>query len=210
MTDVEQITDVENAIAIIKRFDDKRRALIEKNVELADERQRIAFLAHSGDKKARARLDAINSEASIYVSELQSIEAAGREANNRLDTAQRAEAMAADKAAALQLREKLAKLTELGLIIDDCFADLNSAGTEMKEVLNAIHSLGCPSPTHEQLRVLGALALKTALQGTPIWAKEFEPIPPNQRRTFRSLVIGWQDMIERNIEQRLGEKKDAA
>jgi hypothetical protein len=84
-----QMTAVEQAEATVKIFDDKRRAIIEKNVELADERQRIAYLAHSGDKKARARLDAINSETSVYVSELQSIEAAITEANKHLAAAQR-------------------------------------------------------------------------------------------------------------------------
>jgi hypothetical protein len=38
------MTEVEKAQATIKIFDDKRRAAIEKNIELADERQSLPSL----------------------------------------------------------------------------------------------------------------------------------------------------------------------
>jgi hypothetical protein len=59
----------------------------------------------------------------------------------------------------------------------------------------------------EQFKVLGLLALKTALMGTPIWSREFEHIPPNQRRKFKDLIGGWADTIEKDIAARLGEEE---
>jgi hypothetical protein len=112
----------------------------------------------------------------------------------------------ADRAAAEQLRTKLSRFVELGLIIDDCFADLTSASVEMKAVLGEMHNLGARSPSHDQLRVLGTLALRTALLATP-WAKEFEMIAPNQRRSFKALVNGWNEMLTGNIAARLGDAK---
>jgi hypothetical protein len=73
------------------------------------------------------------------------------------------------------------------------------------------HSLGCPAPSFEQLRVLGAIAVKTALMSIPCgWSKEFEMVPPNQRRTFKSLVSGWAAQIDSNIAQRLSDEKERA
>ncbi len=49
-------TEVQHAEKLVRDFEDKRRHIIEKAVELADERQRVSFAAHSGDAKARTRL----------------------------------------------------------------------------------------------------------------------------------------------------------
>jgi hypothetical protein len=126
-------------------------------------------------------------------------------------TAQVAEALASDKAQALQLREKLAKFVELGLVLDDCFADFKSAAVEMKAVVDDIHALGCATPDNQLFRVNCDLAFKTAVQGTPFWSHDFPAMSSTQRKTFGSLVKSWSAAIEANVAARLGEKKkDAA
>jgi chromosome segregation ATPase len=206
------MTEVEKATAVIAALDDRRRAHIQKQVELDEERKQIAFAAHSGnDGKARKRLDAINLEAASFASEMSSLEAALEEANSRLSAARRDEALQQNRAQAKELRTTLDRFHELGLIMDDCFTDLTSAALEMKIVLDKMHQLGASRPTSEQVRVLGALAVRTALLATP-WSKEFDPIAPNQRRSFKSLVDGWRGQIDQNIAARLGEpsKTEAA
>ena len=207
------MTEVEKAIATIKTLEDARQKLIQNQTELADERGRVALGAHTGDQKARKRLDAINTEVVSYAFEMSSIEAAITEAHARLAAAQAAEAVAADEAKALQLRELNTRFVELGLVVDDAFTDISASIPEMITLLNEMHRLGATSPTNEQLRVLGTIALKTAIQTLPpLWVREFDfqLLAPNQKKTFAAVVEGWHSMIERNVEQRLRSNKEAA
>jgi hypothetical protein len=70
-----------------------------------------------------------------------------------------------------------------------------------------MYDLGAPSPSHEQLSVLGTQALFTALEQTD-WSKQFRRLAPNQRRTFASLVRGWHDQIMPSIARRLAGSDD--
>jgi hypothetical protein len=71
-----------------------------------------------------------------------------------------------------------------------------------------MHDLGAPSPSHEQLSVLGVQALFTALEQTD-WSKQFRSLAPNQRRSFKSLARSWHDQIMPSIVRRLGEHEEA-
>jgi hypothetical protein len=203
----DNMTEVENAEKTVRDLEDKRRDLLQKTSELADERQRVSFGAHTGDGKARARLDKVNTEVATQASEAASIEAAIVEANARLEVARRDAAAAADLAAVGELRVKLARFVELGLQIDDAFADIISDSKEMGELLTDINRLGCPSPNANQLRVLGLIALKTAVMQVPWAEREWDFLAPNQRKTFASLVEGWQVTVECNIAARIGDKQ---
>jgi hypothetical protein len=88
-TETEIVAQAEKTVASLE---DKRRALIQKATELAEERQRVSFAAHTGDAKARQRLNAINTETSMQASEMASIEAAIVEAQSRVTAAKNAEA----------------------------------------------------------------------------------------------------------------------
>jgi hypothetical protein len=177
---------------------------------LTEQRKQLAYAANVGDKAAKAKLTAINTEVATHGSEIENVEFALMEARARLKAAQQAEAASTDKAKALQLREKLAKFVELGMVLDDCFADFKSAATEMKSVVDDIHKLSCATPDNQLFRVNCDLAFKTAVQGTPFWSHDFPAMSPANRKTFGSLVKSWSNAIEANIAARLGEKKDAA
>lgn len=193
---------------VIKGLEDKQKLLVQKTIELTEERNKIAFGAHvENDPKSRKRLDAINLELATMASEQSSVDAALVEANNRLAIAQRDEALKADRANAEALRAKLNRFVELGLMLDDCVSDFVGAANEMNTVLNDIHALGCPSPNAAQMRVLGTIAVKSFVMQIPWTAKEWEHLPPNQRKTFANLVTGWRAMIEGNIASRLDEQK---
>jgi hypothetical protein len=202
-------TAIEKAEKDLNSIEEQREALFSRAKLLSKQREQVAFAAHTGDKAAKARLADINLEEISLGSNIASVEAALTVARANLVNAKAAEAQASDKANALALREKLKKFVELGLILDDCFADFVSAAKEMKITLDDIHSLGQVAPTAQQFKVNADLAFKTAIQSTPFWSQEMPFLAPNQRKNFRELVSSWSANIEANIAARLGEDKDA-
>ena len=199
-------TEVDAATKTLNDLLDQRDQLTGRSAKLADERQKISFAAHTGDKGAKDKLRKINDETVFHNVELESVDAAIAEANARLDAARQAEAQTADREQALAVRAKLNRFTELGLLLDDCIADFVGAANEMNATLRDINALGCASPNSSQMRVLATLAMKTFVMQIPWTAKEWEHLAPNQRKSFKELVSGWHDMIENHISARLGEQ----
>jgi hypothetical protein len=143
---------------------------------------------------------------------MKSIEAALIEAGARLNVARAGEALAADRAQALLLREKSARFKELGIDLDGACADVAQLLNEMIGVLDEIHSCGQAAPTSEQFRINATMALKTMLQSLPMhWTNDFEyqRLQPHQKKSFSALASGWADMIENNIVARIGTKEAA-
>jgi hypothetical protein len=198
-------TDVEQAEKTLNDLLDQRDEHIARGTKLAADRQNLAYAAFTNDKAAQAKLRKINDETVLHHVTLEGLESAVKEATQRLDIAHRADAQAKDRAQAEQLRAKLNQFTELGLNLDDCITDFVGAAKEMQTVLDDIHSLGCASPTAAQMRVLATLAIKSFVMQIPWTAKEWEHLPPNQRKTFKDLIVGWHQMIEQHIKARLGE-----
>ena len=91
----------------------------------------------------------MNDQTVINNIELETIDAAIAEANQRLEAAKTAEAQAAEVADAQALQVKLAKFKELGEVLDDCFVDFRTAALEMKQVVDEIHRLGCAIPDNQ-------------------------------------------------------------
>jgi len=203
------MTEVEKAELTVRNLENIRKHILVEQAELADERQRVSFAAHTGDKKSRTRLDEINIAAAKFASEFASIEAAIIEAGNRLEAAKVTEASAADRAQALLLKEAVAEFVEAGNELDASLEDMAFHANAMSDVLNRLHQLGAASPRTEQLRVLGAHCFKSALMKTP-WKKEleFEHIPAHKLQSFKALVSTWADMLLRDAERRLGDQKD--
>lgn len=199
-------TEIEHAERDLNNLEEQREAIFSRTKLLDKQREQIAFAAHTGDKKAKDRLKEINTEAASQGQDIASVEAALTVARNNLNAAKAKEARAADRAQAEQLHAKAAQLKELGEGLDDCFADFHSMAIEMKQLLDDIHQLGCAAPTHIQLKVFGEICLKTAVMGTPFWTQDFPFLPPNQRKTFASIVTQWVATINANAELDLAKK----
>jgi hypothetical protein len=203
-------TEIEKAEQTLSTLQSKRDDWVKRGTELADSRSSVAFNAHAcGDQKARAKLDKLNTEIATHASELASLDSAIAEANSRLTAAKHYAALAADRKQALELKEHIKELAELGSEIDAAFIDALAHMASLATLLNKIHALGCQSPSHDQLRVLGAQAVKTYLMAMP-FPREFEHLAPSARRTFDQVVNGWVIMLERNIADRLGNTEEAA
>jgi len=185
----------------------KRAACVQRGTELADERANVALDAHTGNAKARKRLDDINAAIATHASELESFDAAIRAADARLEAARQAAAREQDKLNAEALREVVSRLGERMCKADKHFAaaidELNAANAELEQV----HALGSAFPTQQQLAVNAVMALKTWLRRLPEhWHREFiEALPPNQRRTFSAFWSRMQEPLDASIRQRLGE-----
>jgi hypothetical protein len=204
-------TETDKAEKVLADLLDQKDELIARAGRLAADRQRLAFAAHTNtDKAAKERLRKINDETILFNCELEGIEAAIAEATQRLEAAKREADIAKDRADAEQLRDTIKELVELGTEIDAALADATAHIAAIPELLYKIHALGCANPSHEQFRVLGAQAVKTALMQLSLFNREFEHLSPNQRRTFESIVQSWQTMILSNIAARLGTNSEEA
>jgi hypothetical protein len=202
-------SQVESAQSIVDGLEAKKQQLIERGRELTEERRKISFLAHTGDAKARAKLDRVIADLAAHGNELASVEDAIIEAKARLNVAAVHASLAADREQALDLRDALLDFCDAGERIDAAFAAIAAAARDFKAAHDRMYALGARTPSYQQIQVLGLLALQTSLMGTP-WAREFPHLAPHQRRSFKALVDGWHDQLLPGIAARIGEEKEEA
>jgi chromosome segregation ATPase len=196
------MTEIERAEQTLASLEDKRKALVTKATELADERQRVSYAAHTGDAKARQRLDKINIETATHTSEQASIEAAIIEANTHLAAAQRNEAQTADKAKVQQISALNAQLKEQLEDAHDAFTDAISSVLTAKELLSQLHGLGVASPSDNMFRINVVIAVKTVIQQLPsmyINDFEFARLSPGQKKQFKQLADAWCNQIANQL-----------
>jgi predicted nucleic acid-binding Zn-ribbon protein len=198
-----------NAEQIVASLEDKRKALVTKATELADERQRVSYAAHTNDPKARQKLDKINAETAAFSSEMESLEAAIVEATARLNAAKAAEVMAADREKAKAIEALNAQLREQLSDAEAAFDDAISSVLTSKELLSQLHGLGVASPSDSMFRINSIIAIKTVIQNLPQnWINDFEfaRLAPSQKRQFKSLADAWCGQIT----NQLPKKEEAA
>jgi hypothetical protein len=201
------MTEVEKAQEVLADLQGQRDVLVARGHELEEQRQAIAFKAHTGSKAERAKLDEINNEALTHEYELKSLDSAIAEATRQLAAADAAQALAQEKANAKALRAVVDRFVAHALKIDETFTAMVKEATALEKTLMEIHSLGCAFPSRAQLDSLGARALGTAIMGTP-WRKDFEHLAPSARQYFPTLVRQWCERIEANhIAPKIGDLK---
>jgi hypothetical protein len=106
-------SDVEQAEKTLVALRSKRDALVAHGDELGEQRQHVAYGAHTGDAGARKKLDTINREAVLHDSELRSLDAAIAEAAERVKQAQAAEVQAANRQKAEAARKHVDEFAEV-------------------------------------------------------------------------------------------------
>jgi hypothetical protein len=198
---------IDKAEAAVAALEDQRKALVIERQEQDDELKRVAFLAHvQGDVEARKRLTELREEAIRRDQKFKEIEAATATAREKLAQAQAAEV----RQAALENAEKLADvaslLAQVGRDLDAACFGITESGRVMKELIDIVHGLGLANPNAHQMHSLGWRALASALINTP-WAREFPPVPPNDRKSFEQITAAWAQMIENAAERQVGEQQ---
>jgi hypothetical protein len=184
-------SDIEKAESVIRDLEQKRDHLVRRGVEIGDERAAVAYQAHAdGDPKARAKLDQINAEVVAHASELASIDAALKTAAEHLAAAKAQEAREQQRQREIEWRREAEQLREDFETLDDAAADLAEAAINARERLNRMRQLGA-TPSDQQFLALGARALKSHLVSTPWTDHDLGPLPPSERRDFRTLFATW-------------------
>ena len=123
-----------------------------------------------------------------------------------MQQAREAEARAADRAKAVELRAALKKFVEYGSGVDAALDVLIESCTGMEQTLVEIHRCGSAFPSDAQLLSLGSRVLMAALSCTT-FRREFPAVPPLERnRRMAQITQQWADTVERNIAQRLGDQ----
>lgn len=147
---------VESAQRVIAELDARRNGLVERGAELAEQRRSAAYSAHvQHDHEARLTLDQVNAEVATHASELQSVDDALVTARERLQQAQRAEALAADREQAKALRAAVREFHEAGVRVDHALGLLARDGHALLDALRQVHALGCAFPSSAQMESLG-------------------------------------------------------
>jgi hypothetical protein len=201
MTEQDAVVAAEKVVADLEA---KHRALIERGRELDEARKRLSFDALTGDAKSKAALDKANTEAQRWGLDMENLVSAIAQGEANVVAACHAAAVEDDKADAREVAKVLDQLAEHAEVVDDCLADLVTAGDHLRASLNALHGLGVHHPTHEMLATFGHLAILTALNKT-IWRRGFETLAPGQRKTFGDVVAAWRTSLMADVQRRLGE-----
>jgi len=195
------------AEAAIANLTAKRDALVERGNELATIRASVAYKALSeDDATAKQKLDQINKESVSHSHELASVDAALTTARAKLEAAKRAEARAADRARAAELRAALAQFIQHAAGVDAALDVLVESTNGLERALVEMHRCGSTFPSDAQLLSLGSRVVIAALSRTT-FRREFPAVPPLERnRTMSAIVQQWSDTVERSIQQRLGDQ----
>ncbi len=156
----------------------------------------ISFDANTGDAAARKALDKANAATTTVSLEIENLRSAIEEAKRRLAEAERAEEHAALAANGDKARVIGDSLLERSEKIDRAFVYIRAELEGFKTDLDELHSLGLANPRAEQFKVLGGLALSTALMGLPL-KSERDHLAPKERRSFTDLAAGWRTSIHR-------------
>jgi hypothetical protein len=200
---------IEAANNIVNELTVKHRALADKADDLAVQRRELSYAAHTGDERAKKKLDQLTRETVTLALEHENVASALVEANRKLNEAQAEAAREQQKENARKLRAVTKAFVELGNEVDELLSELATASAALKASVSEIHGLGVGFPSHAQLQSLGERALHTSLMNTLFQAQH---VPPGERTTFAKLIKGWAATIERGVEQTLGEtaKQEAA
>jgi hypothetical protein len=190
------MTTVEESRRIVAELETKLAAAEARAVELATERRRISFAANTGDADARKALDRLNKEAATAGLEIENIRSALEEAKRRLAEAERREAMAQGAENASRWLEIAERRVERGKRIHAALEVVRQDIEDDKADVDELHVLGCASPTSQQFRVYGGLALSTFLTMLPLKA-ERDHLAPREGRSFQQLAIEQRDAVAR-------------
>jgi hypothetical protein len=157
------------------------------------------------DATAKQKLDQINKESVSHSHELASVDAALTTARAKLEAAKRAEARAADRARAAELRAALAQFIQHAAGVDAALDVLVESTNGLERALVEMHRCGSAFPSDAQLQSLGGRVLLAGLSKTP-FRRNFEAVPPLERgRRMAQIAQQWADTVERNIRERLGQ-----
>lgn len=187
------------ATGALGELEERRRAAVARQGELAEERSRLSYAALAGDDKAAAkRLAALTQETATADLEIENIRSAIVEAKARLAAAERDAEMAAELKRAEQARERLAAFRALGGKLEAALQQLIEAYGGYHEAAREVRGLGYGGPDHSLMRVNIANAIEATLMQAKLNSRV---IAPSQRRSIAALTADWSRDMEVRIDR---------
>jgi hypothetical protein len=191
-----------------------RKTLNDLQTKLADSRawadkiaetiESVSFAAHTGDAKARNRLDELHGQQSMAEQEAASLEIAIAEGRRRMQAAVAAELDEQERAKATRALALLDGFTARGEALQQSLDKFLSQYAELSTDFHELDKLGYAPTTWALVKINMQKAVATALQFTDL-RQEF--LAPHERRTFGAVVAGWASHVRMRAEARL--KKNA-
>src|SRR5262249_18474024 len=208
------MNEVQKSKAVIADLETKHAACVKRGTELADERAAVALDAHTGNVKARKRLDEINAAIATHGSELSSIDAAIKAAGERLQQAQASQSQTQARKVARERLKRARIIVEHARTLDDAntirVEASRAIADELTEMRSLAHGIGLFVPSHDQFLALGSRADHTAGMQTPFARDVAEHLPPRARRTHSSYAVSWCAAITKAVAALVGEDKQEA
>jgi hypothetical protein len=208
-------SDIEQAEKVTVTLRSKRDAAVAHGVSLGEERGKISFAAHTGDKAARQKLDKLNAELALHDSELRSLDAAISEAAARVSSAQAAEVAAVNRQKAAEAITLVKELGECFPYLDRKLAEAANALIAINDGVQKLHSAGFQFPSDAQLRIGVAAIIQSWTHRLPKHFHDqlrdgFEFLAPGRRQTAVECWTKIQASIGGQITQRLGKTESEA
>jgi hypothetical protein len=199
--------NVTEADKVVSELTAKHAAALAQGRALADERRAIAFRAHTGDAKARKRLDEINFEDAVCCRDVASLAVAVAEGQQRQAEARQAAAIDAQHARANEVLKCLAGIRGHGVDLDKLACKLVNSVAEFRREILDLRKLGIDRPDIVTIDTNFRRALRSALMATPM---QIDHLAPHQRTSFAALVDRWAEGIERWAKQQLEQRQQDA
>ena len=179
----------QEAVQVLADLKVKRDAERVRGHSLAQQRAEISYFAHTGDAKARAKLDKLNSESAMLDSEMRSLDCAIEEASARVEKAQAAEARAADPKKAAEMRKLVDELGQVPGYIDKHLKEAARGLLALEKGFARLRELGVAHPSDVQVRIAVVNAINTWGMTMPKnWHSELRDgmkfLAPHERRDF--------------------------
>jgi hypothetical protein len=199
-----QPQSVAEAEAVLQKLTAKREELLASREELTAAKKAAAydsFTDAGGD-----HLASVVRSVRAVDADIESLDLATHEGRNRVAVAQAIEMAARDEANASAILETCSALEKGGQELGAAAKTFSETSREVSSLIQRLHGYGISTPSAEQFRVFGSAATRTMLAGS-LWAKEFPPVPPLERKSFDGIVGAWVQNIRARVR---GREKEAA
>jgi hypothetical protein len=192
MTTKAEVTALEAATVVLADLDSKLIRLKQRGVELGDERQSLALAAHTGDDKARKRLDQVNALIATHHSEVDSLHAAVKAQEKVVAQAKTDEQRAEAAVNADNLRKIIRHRKKIAAEFDTHMAKATQLLADYKQAAEAASALAPVPPTAMQMLTFVEAVVHGYFMETFV-KRGFRRLAPNERRTPTQLDASWSD-----------------
>src|SRR5262249_34685405 len=145
----------------------KREALAASRASDETDMDAVAFAAHTGCEKSRAKLETLRERALRRDVEARNLDSAIAEAARRVAAAKDAEARAEERRIAGELAELAQMMREAGAKCDRALKLLAEGSNELRKIVQATNQRGLGNPSAQQLQSLGSRAILAMIINSP-------------------------------------------